>query len=286
MDSHTTTLINLALDEDLGKIGDLTATYFIAESDRSTARMISREPCALSGVEVAAEVFRKVDASLEIEILRSSGEKIAPDEINRVPILQVTGSTRSILTAERTALNFAQRLTGIATTTAAFVERVRGTNAVMLDTRKTTPGWRRLQKAAVVHGGGRNHRMGLYDRVMVKDNHLAAEDGLTNLQKAIDKLKSDHPKVEVELEADRIDQVRRFFEIEGVDYVLLDNMSLQDMRQAVTERDDRRVRLEASGGINLDRVRDVAETGVDFISAGALTHSARAIDLSLELEDI
>lgn len=274
--------IDAALAEDLGAVGDLTSQYFIPAVSQSRVRMVAREACTLSGIELAADVFTTVDPALEVSILRPSGESIAPSEINEAPILEVTGNTRAILTAERTALNFAQRLTGVATLTAAFVRAVSGTKAVILDTRKTTPGWRLLEKAAVVHGGGQNHRMGLYDRVMIKDNHLAAEDALGAIQNGIDQLASDHPGVEVELEADTLDQVRQFLGLRGVDYILLDNMAEVELREAVEMARGSEVRLEASGGIQLSNVGAVAETGVDFISIGALTHSSRAVDLALD----
>lgn len=275
-------LIDAALTEDLGKVGDLTSQYFISEKSTSRVRMVAREEAALSGIELAADVFKTVDPSLEVNVLLGSGQRIGSEGINRAAILEVSGNTRAILTAERTALNFAQRLTGVATLTAAFVSEVEGTGATILDTRKTTPGWRLLEKAAVVHGGGQNHRMGLYDRVMVKDNHLAAEDALAGMQAGIDALHQDHPNVEVEIEADTLDQVRGFLTLTGVDYILLDNMSNEQRREAVALAKDSAVKLEASGGIVLENVRAAGETGVDFISIGALTHSSRSIDLALD----
>jgi nicotinate-nucleotide pyrophosphorylase (carboxylating) len=198
-------------------------------------------------------------------------------------LIRVSGAARSILTAERTALNFLQRLSGIATMAARYVDAIKGTQARILDTRKTTPGYRLLEKQAVVHGGGLNHRLGLFDRAMVKDNHLVAEHQSEELQAAIRRLKQEKPKVEVELEADNLKQVASFLELEGVDHILLDNMSLDDLRAAVKARGDHtRPMLEASGGVNLDTVRDIAGTGVDFISVGALTHSAPSLDIGLD----
>jgi nicotinate-nucleotide pyrophosphorylase (carboxylating) len=197
--------------------------------------------------------------------------------------MEIIGKARALLTAERTAINFLQRLSGVATKTREFVEAVRGTGATIIDTRKTTPGWRSLEKAAVVAGGARNHRMGLYDRAMVKDNHLVVEHDAAALRDAIARLKARHPEIEVEVEADRLAQVEMFLEVEGVDYLLLDNMDNEQMRQAMAMRGTReRPRMEASGGVTLDTVRGIAETGVEFISVGALTHSAIALDLSLE----
>jgi nicotinate-nucleotide pyrophosphorylase (carboxylating) len=189
-----------------------------------------------------------------------------------------------LLTAERVALNFLQHLSGVATLTRQFVRAVAGTHVRILDTRKTIPGLRLLEKAAVVSGGGTNHRMGLYDMVMVKDNHLASGTTLESIQDAINRLHAAHPDVRVELEADRLDQVSGFLSLTGVHVILLDNMSLTEMREAVALVGGR-VALEASGGVSLATVADIARTGVDFISIGALTHSARAIDFSMELLD-
>lgn len=275
-------LIDAALAEDLGGVGDLTSRYFVSKESTSRVRMVAREACALSGIELAADVFISVDPSLDVDVMLGSGERVYDAGINKSAILEVSGNTRSILTAERTALNFAQRLTGVATLTAAFVREVEGTPATILDTRKTTPGWRALEKAAVVHGGGQNHRMGLYDRVMIKDNHLAAEDALAAMQAGIDALHRDHPDVEVEVEADTLDQVRDFLTLKGVDYILLDNMTNGQRREAVAMAKSTDVKLEASGGIVLETVHAAAETGVDFISIGALTHSSRSIDLALD----
>jgi nicotinate-nucleotide pyrophosphorylase (carboxylating) len=198
-------------------------------------------------------------------------------------LLRIEGQARSILTAERTALNFIQKLSGVATLTAEYVEAVKGTQARILDTRKTTPAYRMLEKQAVVHGGGMNHRMGLYDRVMLKDNHLVAEGGLEAIQAMIRRVKADKPGIEVELEADDLGQVRGFLAMEGIDHILLDNMSLGDLREAVDLRGGRLTpMLEASGGVTLDTVHEIARTGVDFISVGAITHSAPALDIGLD----
>jgi nicotinate-nucleotide pyrophosphorylase (carboxylating) len=195
----------------------------------------------------------------------------------------VEGKARSILTAERTALNFLQHLSGVASLTAQYVDRVKGTHARILDTRKTTPGYRLLEKQAVIHGGGVNHRLGLYDRAMVKDNHLVAEGGPETLQAAIRRLGNERPEVEVELEADDLEQARSFLTMVGVDYILLDNMNPEDLREAVTLRGERTSPLlEASGGVTMETLREIAETGVDFISVGALTHSAPSLDIGLD----
>jgi nicotinate-nucleotide pyrophosphorylase (carboxylating) len=216
-------------------------------------------------------------------MLITDGSRVAAGAL----LIRVEGSARSILIAERTALNFLQHLSGVATLTARYVEQIKGTRARILDTRKTTPGYRLLEKQAVLDGGGTNHRLGLYDRAMVKDNHLVAEGGTEAIQAAIDQLKSDKPGVEVELEADSLEQVRNFLAMDGVDFILLDNMSLEELRAAVEMRGERsKPQLEASGGITLATLREIAETGVDFISAGALTHSAPALDVGLDFEAI
>lgn len=241
--------------------------------------IVAREDGVVAGMETAAEVFRRVDEKLHLNLLLEDGSHVTSGAC----VIEVRGKARSLLTAERVALNFLQRLSGVATKTRSFVDLVDGTGARILDTRKTTPGWRALEKAAVVAGGGMNHRMGLYDRAMVKDNHLVAEGGITALQEAIKRLKKDKPGVEVELEADRLDQVKQFLTLEGVDYLLLDNMDLASLRKAVEWRGEGKgPRLEASGGVTLATVSEIARTGVDFISVGALTHSAVALDISLE----
>jgi nicotinate-nucleotide pyrophosphorylase (carboxylating) len=271
-------LIRMALEEDIGS-GDVTAEYFVPEDRLAKAFLAVRQDGVASGVKVAEEVFRQVDPNLQIRVLIEDGSRFAAGAV----LMSVEGRARSILTAERTALNFLQRLSGVASLTARYVDLVKHTRARILDTRKTTPGYRALEKQAVLHGGGTNHRMGLYDRAMVKDNHLVAEGGLSALQESILRLKADKPKVKVELEADRIDQVKSFLTLEGVDYILLDNMRLDEMGEAVAMRgSSEKVQLEASGGVNLETVQAIAETGVDFISVGALTHSAPALDVGLD----
>lgn len=271
-------LIDAALKEDIGA-GDLTSLYFVPEERRTTGFIVAREEGVLSGGEVACRVFKKVDPKIEAELLVADGDRISEGAY----IMKIEGPARSVLTAERTALNFMQRMSGVAKSTRRYVDAVRGTSAEILDTRKTIPGWRHLDKLAVTHGGGTNHRMGLYDRVMVKDNHLVAEGRLDELQEAIRRLKAEHPGVEVELEADNLQQVGEFLELEGVDYLLLDNMELSELREAVEMRGERaNPRLEASGGVTLKTVAGIAATGVNFISVGAITHSVKAMDLALD----
>jgi nicotinate-nucleotide pyrophosphorylase (carboxylating) len=282
MQDHSAVLISLALAEDIGA-GDVTSHYFIPQDRRACAFVVVRKDGVVSGVDLAASVFHTVDPELEVETLIPDGSKVSVGAM----LIRVKGSARSILTAERVALNFLQHLSGIATLTARYVDLVKGTNAQILDTRKTTPGYRLLEKKAVHDGGGKNHRMGLYDRAMVKDNHLAAEGKVAVIREAISRLKSEQPKVEVELEADRIEQVKSFLELDGVDYILLDNMSLEELREAVELRGPQtKPQLEASGGVTLDTLREIAETGVDFISVGALTHSAPALDIGLDFETL
>jgi nicotinate-nucleotide pyrophosphorylase (carboxylating) len=271
------TLIQLALMEDVGP-GDVTSKYFVPEDATTSARIFAKEDGVTAGIEVAAEVFRQVDGLLSVRVAKNDSEPFGKGDT----LLQIAGPTRSILTAERTALNFLQRLCGVATQTRGYVEAVKPHATKILDTRKTTPGWRWLEKHAVACGGGANHRMGLYDMVMVKDNHLLAEDAQEDLQAAINAVKKDHPSMRVELEADTLAQVKRFLGLRGLDVILLDNMSSATMREAV-ELVNGRVELEASGGITLERIPEIAATGVDYISSGALTHSVRSVDLSLEL---
>lgn len=273
-------LISMALAEDIGT-GDVTTEYFVSSELRAKAVMAAREEGVLSGVTVAAEVFKSVDPELNVQILLEDGDRVSRNAI----IMVVEGSARSLLTAERTALNFIQRLSGVASETRRYVDMISHTQCRILDTRKTTPGFRLLQKAAVCHGGGTNHRLGLYDRAMVKDNHLMTAGDLSVLQDSIDRVKADKPGVEVQLEVDNLDQFRAFLTLRGVDHILLDNMSPESMREAVALRGGHsRPFLEASGGISRETLVAAAESGVDFISVGALTHSAPSLDLGLDFK--
>ncbi len=275
----TPDIIELALEEDIGT-GDLTARYF-CENRMAKARIFAKEPAVLSGVNIAAETFRRVDPNIRAVATREDGSLLNSGDT----VLEISGPLPALLTSERVALNFLQHLSGVASFTRKFVDAIQGTAAQILDTRKTIPGLRALQKKAVIDGGGTNHRMGLYDMVMVKDNHLAADSTFAGLQNSISQLKAAHPHVRVELEADNLDQVRCFLDLKGVDVILLDNMSTAMLREAV-EIVAHRVKLEASGGVNLTTVAAIAAAGVDYISIGALTHSVQAIDFSMEiLED-
>ena len=269
--------IGVALQEDIGE-GDVTTEFFVPANLQASARIRAQEKAIVAGTKTAAEVFQRVDPAVHAEIIRADGSGVAAGDV----IIEIRGSARSILKAERVALNFLQRLSGVATLTRKFVEAAGNHGAKILDTRKTTPGLRALEKAAVVAGGGANHRFGLFDMVLVKDNHLASHAGFSAFAETVRKLRQERPDVRIEVEADRLEQVRRFLQIDNVDVILLDNMKPAQIREAVALGKNK-VKFEASGGITLKNIRQVAATGVDYISIGALTHSARAIDLSLEM---
>lgn len=272
--------IAIALEEDIGE-GDITTETFVPQELQAFAAIVARERAIVAGAKTAAEVFRRVNPKLHVTIRARDGSAVSGGET----ILEIRGAAHSILTAERVALNFLQRLSGIATLTAQYVEAAGKHPVQILDTRKTTPGLRALEKAAVLAGGGANHRFGLYDMVLVKDNHLAAASDFSHFAAAIATLRRERPGVRIEVEADRLEQVRSFLQIEGVDVILLDNMAPSEMREAVA-LGKKKVKFEASGGVTLKNVRRIAATGVDYISVGALTHSARAIDLSLEITHV
>jgi nicotinate-nucleotide pyrophosphorylase (carboxylating) len=271
-------IIDLALAEDIGT-GDVTVRFFTDPTATASGRIVTRQVACLAGVDVAAEVFRRIDPTLDIKILRKNGDTLRAGDA----VLSVSGTAGSLLTAERTALNFIQRLSGTATMARAYVDAIAGTGAKILDTRKTTPGMRALEKAAVAAGGATNHRMGLHDMVMVKDNHLATSGGTQTLQQMIARTRADHPDLRIEIEADTVEQALAFAGLHGVDVILLDNMSLPDLRTVVSAR-PKGVSLEASGGVTLHTVRAIAETGVDFISIGAMTHSASSVDFGLDFD--
>jgi nicotinate-nucleotide pyrophosphorylase (carboxylating) len=269
-------LIDRALIEDLGRGGDLTSSATVPPDLVGTARLVTRESGIVAGTQVAMAVFRALDQ----EVVRVSSAQDGASVGVADELLVVTGSVRSILAAERTALNFLGRLGGIATLTGRFVAAVAGHGAVIVCTRKTTPGLRTLEKYAVRCGDGANHRFGLDDAVLIKDNHLLAAGGVRN---AVERARAmvGHT-VTVELEVDTLEQLEEALAL-GVDAVLLDNMSLEELRRAV-EMVAGRIVTEASGGVTLDNVAEIAATGVDLISVGALTHSVRSLDVSLELE--
>ncbi len=275
--------IAAALAEDLGP-GDVTSEFFVEPDRPAVAVIAARHGCVLAGADVARETFRRVDPALVVRASQSDGAHLAAGDV----VLRLEGRARSILAGERVALNFIQRLSGIATQTSKYVDAVSGTGVWILDTRKTTPGLRLLEKAAVKAGGGRNHRMGLHDMILVKDNHLAGTKDVHALRDAITRAHAARPDVRIELEADRLDQVAAFLTLHHVDVILLDNMNPGQLRQAVELRAQlgmQKVQFEASGGVNLSTVRAIAESGVDAISVGALTHSAAAVDFGLDFVD-
>lgn len=269
-------LVRTALDED-GAHNDITTVATVHASARARALLVARQAGVICGVPLALEVIRQLDPNATVRIDAEDGTRVLPG----TGIFFISGRARGLLAAERVALNFLQRLSGIATLTAKYVDAIKGTGAKVLDTRKTTPGWRLLEKYAVRCGGGTNHRMGLGDAVLIKDNHLAAVDGDVN--SAVQRARSiAAPGTRVEVECDRLEQVEAALGA-GADIILLDNMTIDELREAV-EVIDKRAIVEASGGVRLDTVRVIAETGVDWISAGALTHSAPALDLALDFE--
>jgi nicotinate-nucleotide pyrophosphorylase (carboxylating) len=272
--------IAVALKEDIGD-GDVTTDFFVPETLRAAGRIIARERTVVAGTGAAAEVFRQVDAATDIQINLRDGDEVAPGDV----IVEVRGLARSILKAERVALNFLQHLCGIATLTREFINAIGTGSTKILDTRKTTPGLRALEKAAVVAGGGVNHRFGLYDMVLIKDNHLAALGGLSSLADRIRNLRQERPNIRIEVEADDLEQARAFVEIDGIDVILLDNMTPAQIREALALRRNN-IKFEASGGITLKNVKRMAGTGVDYISIGALTNAARAIDIGLEMTHV
>jgi nicotinate-nucleotide pyrophosphorylase (carboxylating) len=272
--------IDVALREDIGQ-GDITTDFFVSKDVQATARIVARERAIVGGTKTAAEVFRRVDPQLKVDVLRKDGSEVDASD----SVIDIEGAAGSILKAERVALNFLQRLSGIATLTRKFVDAAANEHVKILDTRKTTPGLRALEKAAVVAGGGANHRFGLFDMVMLKDNHLGARTGSDALAQAVRKFRETHPGIQIEVEADTLEQVRRFLEIKGIDVILLDNMKPAEIREAIAFGKGK-VKFEASGGVTLKNVRQIAGTGVDFISIGALTHSPRAIDFSLEITHV
>jgi nicotinate-nucleotide pyrophosphorylase (carboxylating) len=277
LDTTVQALTEQALAEDLGDRGDVTSQATVPANSIIRGVVRAKADGVVAGLPVFAAVYRQVDPALTLEMRVSDGDRVAAGDI----LCTVTGAGRSVLTGERVALNFLQRLSGVATLTAAFVDAVAGTNAVILDTRKTTPGWRMLEKYAVRCGGGQNHRIGLYDMVLIKDNHIDAAGGITAAVQAVrGSALADGLPVEVEVKS--LDELREALAL-GVDRILLDNMSDDQMREAVAITAGRTL-LEASGNMSLERVAAVAATGVNFISVGALTHSAPALDVSMRLE--
>lgn len=272
-------LIQSALHEDLGASGDVTSKLLLDASKTGEAYIIAKQAGVVAGLPIAEQVFRTVDHEMRITALVEDGAKVRASD----KILTFSGSLLSILAAERTALNFLQRLSGIATLTSKFVEAAGDSGTRILDTRKTTPGLRSLEKYAVRVGGGQNHRTSLYDMILIKENHIKSAGGLRNAVTTIKgRMRAQALKLKIEVECQNLQEVKDAL-ASTVDRIMLDNMSIQQVQDAVQIAKGR-VELEVSGGITLENVGEYAETGVDFISAGALTHSARALDLSLLLE--
>jgi nicotinate-nucleotide pyrophosphorylase (carboxylating) len=269
--------VQIALAEDIGP-GDATTLSTVPVDAVLRTVMRAREPLVVAGLAFAGAAFRQLSPRVRIKRLARDGQRVRAGGA----LLQISGPARAILSAERVALNFVQRLSGVATLAAQFTAAVKGTRAKILDTRKTTPGWRRFEKYAVACGGGHNHRLGLYDMVLIKDNHLAAlrRAGPNAIAAAVQCARAKYPRLRIEVEADTLGQVQQAVTA-GADIILLDNMSPAELRRAV-KLAGRRARTEASGGVNLKTVRAVARTGVDFISVGALTHSAAAVDIGLD----
>lgn len=272
-----------ALAEDLRDVGDLTSLAVLPPDIKATVNVVCRKPGRLSGVPIAQIVFEEMDADIQWNAKLKDGDVLEPGSV----IASITGSVRSLLSGERTALNFMTHLSGVATLTSQFTELVKGTKAVILDTRKTLPGYRDLQKYAVRCGGGTNHRRGLFDAILIKDNHLAFLDekdrGIPEVLTAARKFSDEHGGVIVEIEVDTLEQLELALPA-SPDIVLLDNMPPAVLQQAVAMRDktNASVRLEASGGVNLQTVKAIAESGVDRISIGALTHSAPTLDIAFD----
>jgi len=273
-------VVRAALAEDVGA-GDITTESTVPAELRAQAVIIAKEPCVVAGMPLVAAVFAELDPHLQVDVLVQDGSLA---ELKKT-VCRIDGSAHAILTGERTALNFLQRLSGIATLTREFVELVAGTKAQILDTRKTTPTLRLLDKYAVAIGGGTNHRMGLFDAVMIKDNHRAilARLGPNALGDAVGAARKNHPEAPVIIEADTLEQAEEALDV-GADQILLDNMTLDELREAV-KLVAGRAKTEASGGVRLTNVADIAAAGVDYISIGALTHSARAVDFSMEMAE-
>jgi nicotinate-nucleotide pyrophosphorylase (carboxylating) len=276
LDENIDTLVRLALAEDLGSVGDVSSEVTIPAEKEITGQIVAKADGVIAGLNVVEVVYRHVDPSVVVTPKVTDGTRVTPGTL----VCEISGNARSILTGERTALNFLQQLSGVATLTAQFVRATEGTKAVILDTRKTTPGWRLLEKYAVRMGGGQNHRMGLYDAVMIKDNHITAAGGITL---AVEQVKSQPISRDLPLvvEVENLTQLREALAL-PIDRILLDNMDESTMCEAV-KLSAGRIPLEASGNMTLNRVPRVAATGVDFISVGALTHSAPALDLSMRL---
>ncbi len=273
---HIDRLIELALEEDIGP-GDITTDHLVDAGAKGKGIIVAKENLVVAGLDLACRVFMRLDASIEFRSPFTDGDRIEAGDT----VVELSGRLSTLLTGERTALNFLQRLSGIATLTRDYVAQLEGKDVKLLDTRKTTPGWRELEKYAVRIGGGTNHRMGLYDAVLIKDNHIAAAGSISEAVKRISAKVPDTTIIEVE--ADSFDQVQEAVDA-GAHIIMLDNMTTDQIIAAVALVDGR-AKLEVSGGITKIRLAELAETGIDYISSGALTHSAQAVDLSMRIDD-
>ncbi len=276
LSKHIGRLIELALEEDIGS-GDITTDHLVDPQAMGKGDIVAKENMVVAGLDLACRVFQRIDADIKFHSPFTDGDGVQVGDT----VVELSGRLSTLLTGERTALNFLQRLSGIATLTRDYVTQLKGKDVKLLDTRKTTPGWRELEKYAVRVGGGTNHRMGLYDAVLIKDNHIAAAGSITEAVKRIGAKVPDATIIEVE--TDTLDQVREAVDA-GAHIILLDNMTTDQIRTAVSLVGGR-ARLEVSGGITKSRLAELSDTGIDYISSGALTHSAQAVDLSMRIKD-
>lgn len=270
-------LIDLAFAEDIGD-GDHTTLCCIPEDSIGKSHLLIKEDGIIAGVDVAKEVFRRFDSTMQVDVLIKDGSRVKKGDIAMI----VTGKTRSLLQTERLMLNIMQRMSGIATMTSKYVERLRGTHTNVLDTRKTTPGMRILEKQAVKLGGGMNHRIGLFDMILLKDNHIDFAGGISNaINRCHEYLKQNNLNIKIEIEVRNFNELQQVIDCGGVDRVMLDNFSVSDTKKAV-EKINGLFETESSGGITIETIRDYAEAGVDFVSVGALTHSVKGLDMSFK----
>jgi nicotinate-nucleotide pyrophosphorylase (carboxylating) len=276
MDSEIIDIINLAIKEDQGD-GDHSSLACIPQNNIGKAILFAKESGIIAGVELGKYIFQYIDPKCNVEIVKKDGEKVLSGDL----ILSVEGNERLLLQSERLVLNFMQRMSGIATMVRQYNEAIKGLHTQLLDTRKTTPGLRKIEKWAVRIGGGMNHRMGLYDMIMLKENHIAYAGGIKKaIQQTQAYLKENNLAIPVEIETQNIQEVREVLECGGVNRIMLDNYSIEDLKKAISLI-DKRYETEASGGVNLTTIREIANTGVDFISVGALTHSVKSLDISM-----
>ena len=277
--NRVNTLIDLALEEDLAERGDTTSKSVIPADARAKGVLYAKSDCVLAGLAVAEAVFKKLDPACKFTYILHDGDKCSAKTV----IAEITGNAVAMLTAERTALNFIQRLCGVATMANNYAASVKDSAMEVLDTRKTTPGWRNLEKYAVAVGGASNHRIGLFDRIMIKDNHreMAGMEGAGGILRSVERARAMYPDLEVEVEVDTLEELDEALQ-SGCEYILLDNMSTEMMAEAV-KRNQGRAKLEASGNITIERLPEIAAVGVDYASSGALTHSVKSSDISLDI---